>query len=92
MTKASIVAAIEARRGTIGYSAWRIGLTHDPEERKKYWSETEKENVALWSQWQTDSLSEAQAIESYFVNDKKMKGGTGGADLSSYKTVYVYVF
>ena len=90
MTKTSIVAAIEVRRGTIGYSAWRIGLTHDPEERKKYWSETEKQNVALWSQWQADSLSDAQDIEAQFIN-KGMKGGTGG-DLSSYKTVHVYMF
>jgi hypothetical protein len=90
MTKASIIAAIEVTRGTIGYSAWRIGLTHDPGERKKYWSETEKQNVALWSQWQANSLSDAQDIEAQFIN-KGMKGGTGG-DLSSYKTVHVYVF
>ena len=90
MTKASIISAIEVRRGTIGYSAWRIGLTHDPGERKQYWKETENQSVTLWSQWQTDSLSDAHDIESHFIN-KGMKGGTGG-DLSPYKTTYVYVF
>jgi len=90
MTKSEIVSAIEAKIKNIGYSAWRIGLTLDPKERKEYWNETEKQSVTLWSHWEADSLSVAQDVEAHFIN-KGMKGGTGG-DLSAYKTVYVYVF
>ena len=89
-TKAGIVAAIQTKVGTTNYGIWRIGLTHDLAERKKYWKETEKESVAYWTAWEADSLSDAQDIEAHFIN-KGMKGGVGG-DLSSRKTVYVYVF
>lgn len=85
-TKASIVAAIEAKVTT--YSYYRIGLTHDLATRKAEWAKTE--SVAYWANWTADSLSDAQDIESLFIN-KGMKGGTGG-NLSSNKTVYVYVF
>lgn len=87
-TKASIISAIEGKGLT--YKYWRVGLTHDPAERKKYWTETEKQSTTAWSHWATDSLSDAQAIEAHFI-DKGMKGGTGG-DLSAQKTVYVYIF
>jgi hypothetical protein len=93
MSKQEIIKAINARVTSLGasFSAWRIGITHDPVERKNNWSETEKENVGCWTQWQADSLSDAQDIESYFINEKKMKGGTGG-DMDSRKTTYVYIF
>jgi len=84
-SKASIVAAIESKISTTKYSIWRIGLTNDPKQRKEDW-----ENPKYWSQWAADSLSDAQDIESDFIN-KGMKGGTGG-DLSSRYTTYVYVF
>lgn len=89
-TKSNIVSAI-TNKCSGSYTAWRIGLTHDLVERKKYWGETQKQDVKLWADWTADSLKDAQDIESYFINDKKMKGGTGG-DLSSRSTVYVYVF
>lgn len=89
-TKASIMAAINSKVGNTKFSIWRIGLTHDLTERKKYWKETEKQSVNHWSDWQADSLSDAQDIESHFIN-KGMNGGTGG-DLSSRYTTYVYVF
>ncbi len=89
-TKASIISAINAKVGTTKYDIWRIGLTHDPAERKHHWTETEKQSTASWSQWQADSLSDAQDIESYFIT-LGMKGGTGG-DLSAWRTTYVYVF
>jgi hypothetical protein len=90
MSKSDIKAAINAKVGS-SYSSWQIGLTHDPAERKTYWQDTEKKNVSCWAQWTADSLADAQDIESHFINDKGMKGGTGG-DLSAYKTVYVYIF
>jgi hypothetical protein len=87
-TKASIITAIDAKVST--YSYWRIGLTHDLAERKAYWKDTKKEDVKYWVAWEADSLSDAQDIEAHFIN-KGMKGGVGG-DLSSWKTVYVYIF
>jgi hypothetical protein len=91
MRKSEIVAAIERNLGTSGYAILRIGITNDPEERRRYWRETERQNTTYWSQWQSDSLLDAQEIESHFINDKGMKGGTGG-DMSPYRVAYVYVF
>jgi len=88
-TKASIIAAIQSKVGS-NYSIWRIGLTNDLAERKRYWKDTETQDIIHWKDWTADSLSDAQDIERHFVN-KGLKGGTGG-DLSAYKTVYVYVF
>ena len=92
-TKQSIVNAIVERVNNTknpNFTSWQIGLTHNPSERK-----TEHENndktITYWKQWIADSLSDAEEIESYFINNKKMKGGTGG-DLSHNKTVYVYIF
>jgi len=90
MSKQGIINAIVSRVGNTAYNSWRVGLTHDLAERKKYWSETQKMNVSYWTAWEADSLSDAQDIEAHFIN-KGMKGGTGG-DLSSTKTVYVYIF
>jgi hypothetical protein len=89
-TKASIKQAINDKAGSSGFSNWRIGLTHEPDERKSYWKDVEKEHVNYWSQWVADSLSDAQDIEAHFIS-KGMKGGTGG-NLSADRTVYVYVF
>jgi hypothetical protein len=91
MTKESILNAIIARVGRAGFTMWRIGVTNDPVGRRMYWGETEHKSVTGWTQWAADSLSDAQEIESHFINDKKMKVGTGG-DLSPDKTVYVYIF
>jgi hypothetical protein len=90
-SKATITSEIRAKVGQGGYASWRIGLTHDLAERKKYWGEAQGKNVSSWKNWTADSLSDAQDVETYFINEKMMKGGTGG-DLSSNKTVYVYVF
>ncbi|HEY2468540.1 MAG TPA: hypothetical protein VGI45_11985 [Terracidiphilus sp.] len=85
-SKSIIMAAINAKVSTPSY--YRIGLTHDIPERKAYWAT--QESVTYWVNWTADSLSDAQDIESHFIN-KGMKGGVGG-NLSSSKTVYVYVF
>jgi hypothetical protein len=88
-TKASIIAAINSKVGT-NYAAWRIGLTHDLAERKKFWGETERQNTSHWTAWEADCLSDAQDIESQFINNG-MKGGTGGNLESRYKA-YAYIF
>lgn len=87
-SKETIASEIVTRIGG-NYSRWRIGITHEPAERKEYWED--KEGVSHWAQWTADSLADAQTVESYFINEKGMKGGTGG-DLSEDKTTYVYVF
>jgi hypothetical protein len=90
MKKEKIIEAIEGKVGGASHSFWHIGLTHDVAERKKYWKETEKKNVEHWSDWQAESLSEAETIEALFI-ERGMIGGTGG-DLSRWKITYVYVF
>lgn len=90
-TKASIESAIKAKIGSSSFGFWRIGLTHDPVERKKRWSETERQDTTYWSQWAADSLADAQDIEAYFIISKGVQGGTS-VDLSPSRTVYVYVF
>lgn len=93
MDKASIKQAIINRvesAKTVDYSMWTIGLTHDPEERKQQ-HEDDGKSTKYWKQWVADSLSDAEEIESYFINEKGMKGGTGG-NLSAYRTIYVYIF
>ena len=87
--KQAIIDRVESSK-TVNYSAWRIGLTHEPKERKEE-HEADGKSVEYWRQWVADSLSEAQDIESCFINEKGMKGGTGG-DLSSRKAVYVFIF
>jgi hypothetical protein len=86
-----IATAIEAKvkSYTFGYSAWRVGLTRDWPKRKKDWGDA-GELMGLWSCWQADSLTDAQAIERHFIN-KGMRGGTGG-NLEANKAIFVYVF
>ena len=72
MEKYDIINAIESKRESMNYSYWRIGLTHDIAERKAHWKVIEKKNIDHWSDWQADNLSDAQDIESYFIN-KGMK-------------------
>lgn len=88
-TKQGIASAIVTKIGSTKFSIWRIGLTHDWVQRKTEWSNS-GEYVKHWSCWETESLSDAQDIENHFIN-KGMIGGTGG-NLSSRKTVFVYVF
>lgn len=75
---------------TPNFSNWQIGLTHDPNKRKEE-HEKDNKNIKYWEQWIANSLSDAEQIESYFINDKNMKGGTGG-NLSPNKKIYVYIF
>jgi hypothetical protein len=89
MATAQQIANAIAAVASTSYTAWRIGLTHDLVERKAYWAS--QGSVSSWRAWEADTLSDAQAVESHFINERKMKGGTGG-DLSARKTVYVYIF
>jgi len=89
--KASIIAGIEFKVGpSMSYSLWKIGLTNNPEERKKHLRSTEIQNVDRWSEWQANSLSEAEDIELHFL--EKGMNGTPTRDLSRYKLAYVYIY
>jgi hypothetical protein len=82
MNRQSIIQAITDRvesAKTADYSLWTIGLTHFPNELKRP------------QEWIADSFSDAQDIESFFINTKGMKGGTTDV-LYEHKTVYVYIF
>jgi len=85
----AIVNRVESSR-TVEYSTWRIGLTHDPDERKQE-QQNKGRNIDFWQQWRADSLSDAEQVESYFISEKGMEGGTGG-ELDARKAVYVYIF
>jgi hypothetical protein len=87
--KQAIINRVESSK-TVDYSAWTIGLTHDPATRKQE-HESEGRSTTHWNQWTAGSLSNAQDIESYFINDTGMKGGTGG-NLSPHRSVFVYIF
>jgi hypothetical protein len=81
MNRQSITQAITDRvesAKSADYSLWTIGLTYFPHEQKKQ------------RQWIADSFSDAQSIESFFINQKGMKGVTT-EDLNDRKTLYVYI-
>jgi hypothetical protein len=90
MDKSEIVSAIRSKTMTTKYKTWRIGITHDLFERKKYWGETEKQDVRRWTDWRADSLSDAQDIEAYFI-ELGMTGGVGGK-MTPDKIAYIYIF
>lgn len=93
MTKDEIAQEIYRRiegSNTVNYAAWTVGLTHNPQERQPQ-HKADGKDIQHWKQWVADSLDEAQEVESYFINEKGMKGGTGG-NLSPSRTVYVYIF
>lgn len=71
---------------TPNFTIWRIGITNDINQRYKDWDEPQ-----YFQYWEADSLSDAQAVESHFINKLNMQGGTGG-NLDANKTIYVYIF
>jgi hypothetical protein len=92
MTRQDIINEITSKIVPMDFDVWRIGLTHEPQERKTHWKEIQKRDVSCWTAWQADSLVDAKVIETYFVTVKGMKGVTNGADLSLSKTIFAYIF
>ena len=88
--KASIEKEISLKILGSNIANWRIGLTHDLRDRYTHWRHTKSLSIEDWFAWEANSLSDAEAIEKQFIQ-KGMQGGTGG-NLSSGKTVHVYVF
>lgn len=88
-TASELAGFILSKIGTTSRSIWRVGLTHDPVERRAYWTD-KTGSTTYWSQWLAASLTDAQEIECAAIRDG-MKGGTGGG-LSHFEPVWVYVF
>lgn len=82
MNEEEIKAAIERVRGTTSYSSWTIGITDDPDRRRR-----EHNNPRDWHQWRADTEGIARRVERHFL-DKSMKGDVGGGESPN----YVYVF
>ena len=88
-TRQAIINGIDQRvqkSQTPNYKAWQIGITQDIGQRYEDWKKPEH-----FMYWEGDSLQDAQAVETYFINQKGMQGGTGGDLIPSRKT-YVYIF
>ncbi len=90
MNKDTIVGEIEARvmsENHKDYTIWTIGVTDDPNTRKSK-HESDGKNVDFWTQWNADNEKDARDIESCYLEQKKMKGGTEGPGTAD----YVYIF
>ena len=77
--------AIEKRVSNVKtkvYSAWTIGVTAHPDQRKQ-----EEGNPKHWECWEADTEAIARTVEKYFL-DKGMKGETG----SGKEPRHVYIF
>ena len=70
------------KRAGLLYSAWTIGVTDDPTERRR-----QHRNPPIWHQWNADTETTARNVETYFKS-KGMKGGTGGLGNAD----FVYIF
>ena len=89
MKKEEIIREIENRVNRSKepkYSHWTVGITNDPERRKKE-HEIENHDTKFWMNWKTDSETIARDVEKYFLN-KEMKGDTGGGE----RPTWVYIF
>ncbi len=65
------------------HHAWTIGITDDPECRKK-----EHGNPKVWHHWRADTKTIAKRVENYFL-DKGMKDADGGGESPNY--VYIFI-
>jgi hypothetical protein len=90
MNESDLRNAIDAKVNaakTPDYTAWTIGVTDNPERRKAE-HDAEGKNTKYWKDWKADSETIARNVEQYFLDKKKMKGGTGGGD----NPTFVYIF
>jgi hypothetical protein len=92
MDRENIIKEITMLAAPTSFGAWRIGLTHEPQECRAHWKDKEKKDISCWTTWKARSLSDARAIESYFVSVRGMRCATNGDDLSPSKPVFAYIF
>ena len=70
----------------------QVGITHDPEQRKKSW-ESERPGLTGWKIVESGlTHKEAQAIEDDYVDNKKGYNGHAGGEKIPGKKYSVYTF
>ena len=72
------------------YAAWRIGITHAPEQRKDSWA-SRGYNVSRWRQYPVPSHEEAWQLYRYFTRDRGILRDRP-VNLDPEKPVFIYVF
>jgi predicted GIY-YIG superfamily endonuclease len=77
---------IEFIRGKSPYSYWVIGITDDPEQRRKQHN-SEGKNTKYWHHWKAESELVAVELEKEF-----RKKGMKGAEEGSLKSTIIYMF
>jgi len=70
------------------YSDWYVGITANKDQRL-FVDHNVKENGGAWISYKASSSDLTRAVEKYFIDDCKTKGGPGGGDDNS---VYVYAY
>ena len=90
MTRDSIIRDITKYMEEFGgyYSDWYVGIASSPKERLFDAHNVEKDGGNGWIYLEADTESIAREVESYFINQKKTRGGTGGGTYPRY--VYAY--
>jgi len=85
-----IIAEIKAHIKECGgsYSVWYVGITGDRNQRL-FVDHNVKEKGGDWISYKASSSDLARAVEKYFIDNCKTKGGPGGGDDDS---VYVYAY
>ena len=68
------------------YSHWTIGITDDPERRRKE-HRSDGKDTGSWTVWEADTEDIARSVEEYFI-DKGMNGAGGGQGTPN----FVYIF
>lgn len=69
--------------------SYRVGLTHDPAERRRQ-HDVEHGATPAWQQWPISTLAEAQEMERLHLG-RGCHGGTGG-QLDPWRPVWFYCF
>jgi hypothetical protein len=70
-----VAGAMIAKIGMTAPRSWRVGLTHQPAERRRQWSQFY--DMSGWTDWLMASLKDAQQVEAAMIN-LGVTGGTGG--------------
>ena len=72
--KQELIDAIEKKRGRLHYSSWTIGITKDPDQRKREHN-SDRKAVYAWRHWLADSLEIAEEVKSYFRDARARSEG-----------------
>ena len=76
----------------ISYSRWYVGITNNPDRRKRQHEERLKRPVKAWATWNVGRLKSARDLEVHFgANGLGMKGGDRLGNVMN-NTTWIYVF